>query len=63
MPKRDLSRDQSEPDDSREQSYVPKTPGDWTDPDPRTVGEALDDLSATRGEKHYTLYAGPGLVV
>ncbi len=49
MPKYDLSQDQHTPDDSREKAYVPKAPANWSDPDPRTVGEALDDLAAVGG--------------
>jgi len=52
MPKHSLSRAQPAPDDSRDESYVPKTPSNWTDPDPRTVGKALDDLGERRGEFH-----------
>lgn len=32
--------------DARNHSYIPTTPGDWPDPDPTTVQEALDQIAA-----------------
>lgn len=49
MPKHSLNRDQPAPDDSRDESYVPKTPAHWIDPDPRTIGKALDNLALPLG--------------
>jgi hypothetical protein len=35
--------------DSGDITYTPTTPGDWDDPDPTTVQEALDDLAGAGG--------------
>lgn len=34
------------PSEVHDEAYVPTAPGDWNDPDPRSAGEALDDLAA-----------------
>lgn len=44
MPRRDTNRPAVSVDDSHNASFVPETPTDWPDPDPQTVGEALDDI-------------------
>lgn len=35
--------------DATDVTYTPTTPGDWDDPDPASVQEALDDLAGSGG--------------
>ena len=36
----------SQPSEAHDRSFVPTTPDDWADPDPQTIGEALDALAS-----------------
>ncbi len=49
MPRTKTHIDTTGPDEAHRSSYAPKTPGDWSDPDPQDVGQALDALAAAGG--------------
>ena len=49
--------------DAPEISYDPTNPGDWPDPDPSNVQEALDDLASTISHPVLSVFARTGVVV
>ena len=46
MPNTNRTSRHAKPGDADRQSYHPGVPGNWSDPRPRTVQQALDDLAA-----------------
>ena len=48
MPRDDMTAEQF-PSSAHDIGYAPKQPADWDDPDPRTIGQALDRVAESGG--------------